>query len=197
MELMYTWLRDNLANKGYNPKKILDIGAWNGFWTKNCRTFWPDSHYTCIEAGEKHKKSLEDIADRYFINVLGDTNKEIDFYINPVGYTKGASIFPSKNKKIDRRLMMTLESVVGDDSFDFIKQDAQGSEMLIIQGSVKIFQKADYVLNEVNLDKIENMPSLDEMNDYMKMIGFPHHRIIAEHQSTPKQVDVLYCKKII
>ena len=52
---------------------------------------------------------------------------------------------------------MTLESVVGNDSFDFIKQDVQGSEILIIQGSVKIFQKADYILNEVNLDKIENI----------------------------------------
>ena len=23
--------------KGYTPKKVLDIGAWNGHWTRNCK----------------------------------------------------------------------------------------------------------------------------------------------------------------
>ena len=192
---MYQWLKENLADKGYQPARILDIGAWNGFWTRHCKTFWSDSHYTCIEAGSKHAKSLEKIADTYHIALLGDIQRQVDVYINKVGYTKGASIFPSLDKKIDKRQMVTLESVVGSQHFDFIKQDVQGSELLIMKGSENIFRKADYILNEVNIEKIDDLPGLSEMTEYMKTIGFSHSKIIAEHQCEPKQVDVLYSKK--
>ena len=194
MEPMYEWLRDNLQAKGYFPKKILDIGAWNGFWTRHCKTFWTDSHYTCVEAGPKHAKFLQDVADEYHIALLGDKHREVDVYINRVGYTKGASIFPSLDKKIDKRQMVTLESVVGSRHFDFIKQDVQGSELLIMKGSENIFRKADYVLNEVNVEKVDDLPSLAEMTNYMKTMGFGHSIIIAEHQCDPRQVDVLYSK---
>jgi len=197
MEEQYNWLKTNLADKGYTPKRILDLGAWNGFWTKNCKTFWPDSYYTCIEAGPKHEQFLKNISNEYHIALLGDKHREVDVYINKVGYTKGASIFPSNNKKIDKRQMVTLESVVGNQRYDFIKQDVQGSELLIMKGSEDIFKKADYILNEVNIKKVNDLPSLEEMTNYMKTIGFTYHKIIAEHVCEPKQVDVLYSKKII
>ena len=36
-----------------SPKRVLDLGAWNGRWTNAVKKFWPDAHYTCIEAGQK------------------------------------------------------------------------------------------------------------------------------------------------
>lgn len=194
MEPIYQWLKENLADKGYEPATILDIGAWNGFWTLNCKTFWKKSHYTCIEPGYKHEKKLINIADEYHMELVGSREQEIDFYINKVGYTKGASIFKSPDKKVVKRKMVTLKSLVGEKQYNFIKQDVQGSELLIMQGSPDVFKKAEYVLNEVNVDKIGDLPSLQEMNQYMRSLGFHYHTIIAEHESDPKQVDALYSK---
>ena len=202
MEEMYVWLKENLADKGYKPEKILDIGAWNGFWTINAKTFWPDSNYTCIEAGQKHEDNLKKVADQCHIAVLGDENKEVDMYINPVGYTKGATLLPAstnKKKKPDRRTMQTLDTLVGKDAkFDFIKQDIQGAEILCMKGRPEIFQRADYVLNEVNLFSYAhspNTPCRKSMDEYMRSIGFPYAISINTHFGDPKQVDRLYSKK--
>lgn len=198
---MYKYLEQLKNKKNFMPTKILDIGAWNGFWTKNCKKIWPDAHYTCIEAGPKHITKLKECADKFYIAVLGDTHKKVDMHLtrvkpNKIGYTKGSSIFPwkSADKQTDKRDMVTLQSLVGEGArFDLIKQDVQGAELLIIKGSVEIFQRATYILNEVNLNKVGNLPDINEMNDYMSSIGFVEKEIIANH-GTNEQVDVLYWK---
>ena len=64
MESIYEYLKNELfLKKNYVPARVLDIGAWNGFWTKTCKSFWLNSHYTCIEAGKNHRKDLEAIAE--------------------------------------------------------------------------------------------------------------------------------------
>ena len=50
---MYEYLKKLKVEKDFAPARILDIGAWNGFWTKNVKQIWPDAHYTCVEAGPK------------------------------------------------------------------------------------------------------------------------------------------------
>ena len=66
--MMYEYLK----KLDFKPKKILDIGAWNGIWTRTCKEFWPEAHYTCIEAGAKHKKRLQKCANEVYIAVLGN-----------------------------------------------------------------------------------------------------------------------------
>jgi FkbM family methyltransferase len=201
MESIYEYLKNELfLKKNYVPARVLDIGAWNGFWTKSCKTFWPTSHYTCIEAGENHRKDLEAITEDVHIAVVGDTNKTVSMHLietrpGKIKYTKGSSLFSWNSKEHTRSAeMVTLKTLVGDDArFNFIKQDVQGAELMIMQGSPKIFQRADYVLNEVNTDKIGTMPSYSEMNDYMNTLGFNLHTIIGDH-GKENQVDVLYWK---
>ena len=94
--------------------------------------------------------------------------------------------------------MQTLESIVGADAtYDFIKQDVQGAELLVMQGSPEIFKRAKYVLNEVNLKKDPNhptMPDEKEMDAYMKTLGFNSSTTIADHGTRTLQVDKLYWK---
>ena len=133
-----------LKDKGFNPSKILDIGAWNGVWTRCTKEIWPDAHYTCIEAGKKHEGRLKNCADECFIAVLGNENKEVNIYLREiekhdkkkVTYTKGSNIFgkilnfPSDAQ--DPRQMQTLDELVGKDAqYDLIKQDVQGAELLV------------------------------------------------------------------
>ena len=117
-----------------------------------------------------------------------------------ITYTKGSNIFgvdTFPSQAVEKRKMQTLESVVGDDAtYDFIKQDVQGAELLVMQGSPEIFKKATYVLNEVNLYKdIEQplIPDVKEMDLFMQSLGFDNSAVIADH-GNDVQIDKLYWK---
>ena len=198
---MYEYLK----NLDFKPKNILDLGAWNGIWTREVKKSWPDAHYTCIEAGEKHKGRLLKCANEVFIAVLGNENKEVDMHLRKIEgrkitYTKGSNIFGTStfpSQAVEKRKMQTLESVVGANAtYDFIKQDVQGAELLVMQGSPEIFKRATYVLNEVNLYKDPEeflIPDVKEMDLFMQSLGFTSSAVIDDHGKMD-QIDKLYWK---
>ena len=200
--MMYEYLKKLKTEKNFSPVTILDIGAWNGFWTKNVMPIWPDADYTCIEAGPKHEKSLKQITPYYHIAVLGDSNREVKMYLREIDkgnmkkitYTKGSSVF-GIFKDYEVRQMQTLDELVGADAvYDLIKQDVQGAEIMIMNGAPNIFKRAKYVIQEVNIHKDENfidMPCESEMDDYMIDLGFKNSEVI-EKKDHAGQVDKIY-----
>jgi len=200
--MMYQHLKKLKTDKNFSPTKILDIGANIGFWTKNVKSIWPDAEYTCIEAGPKYEKHLKEIANNCHIAVLGDSNKEIKMYLREINkgskkkitYTKGSTVF-GIFKDYEIRQMQTLDQLVGKDAhFDLIKQDVQGAEIMIMQGAPDIFTRAKYVIQEVNLYKDEqfpNMPTVNDMDEYMFQLGFDHSEVIEQKENVD-QVDKIY-----
>jgi FkbM family methyltransferase len=199
---MYEYLKKLKVDHGFMPARILDIGAWNGFWTKNVKTIWPDANYTCIEAGPKHERRLKKVTPDYHIAVLGDSNREIRMYLREINksnrkkvtYTKGSTVF-GIFKDFETRQMQTLDELVGEDArFDLIKQDVQGAEIMIMKGAPEIFKRAKYVVQEVNVHKDEEfpeMPSEQEMDEYMLGLGFKHSEIIEQKEHV-EQIDKIY-----
>ena len=200
--MMYEHLKKLKLENNFIPSRILDIGAWNGFWTNNVKHIWPDAHYTCIEAGPKHEKKLKEVSNDYHIAVLGDSNREIKMYLceidkgnkKKITYTKGSTIF-GIFKDYEIRQMQTLDQLVGKDAqFDLIKQDVQGAEIMVMQGAPDIFKRAKYVIQEVNLYKDQNFPDLPsekEMDDYMSMLGFKNSQTIEKKEQVD-QIDKIY-----
>lgn len=186
------------------PERILDIGAWNGFWTNEVKKIWPDAEYTCVEAGPKHENKLKEVTPNYHIAVLGDSNRQVNMYLREIDkgnkkkitYTKGSTVF-GIFENYETRQMQTLDKIVGKDAqFDLIKQDVQGAEIMVMQGAPEIFQRAKYVVNEVNINKDQqfpDMPSEKEMDLYMEKLGFPHAEIIEQKENV-EQVDKIYFK---
>tara|TARA_Y100000592_G_scaffold71952_1_gene111945 strand:- start:3085 stop:3681 length:597 start_codon:yes stop_codon:yes gene_type:complete len=197
---MYDYLRE--LKKEFTPTRILDIGAWNGFWTNKVKQIWPDANYTCIEAGPKHEKKLKEITSDYHIAVLGDSNREVKMYLREIDkgskkkitYTKGSTVF-GIFKDYEIRNMQTLDQLVGKDAhFDLIKQDVQGAEIMIMQGAPDIFKRAKYVIQEVNIDKdiqFPDIPSEREMDDFMINLGFKHSKVIEKKENV-EQIDKIY-----
>ena len=170
--MMYDYLKKLKIENGFMPSRILDIGAWNGFWTKKVKPIWPDAHFTCIEAGPKHEKRLKELTEDYHIAVLGDSNREIKMYLREIDkgskkkvtYTKGSTVF-GIFKDFEVRQMQTLDKLVGKDAqFDLIKQDVQGAEIMVMQGAPDIFTRAKYVIQEVNLYKDKKFPTMPSEN---------------------------------
>ena len=200
--MMYEYLKKLKVEKDFTPDRILDIGAWNGFWTRNVKEIWPDAHYTCVEAGPKHEKKLKEITSDYHIAVLGDSNRDVKMYLREIDkgskkkvtYTKGSTLF-GIFKDYEVRHMTTLDNLVGKDAqFDLIKQDVQGAEIMVMQGAPDIFTRAEYVIQEVNLFKdkdFPDMPAESEMDEFMFRLGFNNSEIIEQKENV-EQIDKIY-----
>jgi len=200
--MMYEHLKKLKAEHSFSPTKILDIGANIGLWTKKVKLIWPDAEYTCIEAGPKYEKHLKEISHNCHIAVLGDSNKEIKMYLREINkgskkkvtYTKGSTVF-GIFKDYEIRQMQTLDQLVGKDAqFDLIKQDVQGAEIMIMNGAPDIFARAKYVIQEVNVHKDQQfpeMPSENEMDEYMFQLGFNNSEVIEQKENVD-QIDKIY-----
>ena len=199
---MYDYLKKLKDEDSFTPDRILDIGAWNGFWTNKVKQIWPDAHFTCIEAGPKHEQRLKEITADYHIAVLSDSNREVKMYLREIDkgnkkkvtYTKGSTLFDIF-KDYELRQMQTLGELVGEDAqYDLIKQDVQGAEIMVMNGAPKIFKRAKYIIQEVNIhkdDAFPDMPAEKEMDDYMLDLGFKHNKII-ERKDDADQLDKIY-----
>ena len=199
---MYEYLKKLKDESNFMPRKILDIGANIGFWTKTVKLIWPDAQYTCIEAGPKYEKHLKEIAHKYHIAVLGDSKREVKMYLREINkgnkkkitYTKGSTVF-NIFKDFETRQMQTLGELVGNDAqFDLIKQDVQGAEIMIMKGAPDIFTRAKYVVQEVNKFEDKQFPEIpceNQMDEFMFELGFDHSEVI-EHKPNVEQIDKIY-----
>ena len=145
---------------------------------------------------------MKEIAHKYHIAVLGDSNREVKMYLREIDkgnkkkvtYTKGSTVF-SIFKDFETRQMQTLGELVGKDAqFDLIKQDVQGAEIMIMKGAPDIFTRAKYVVQEVNKHKDEQFPSIpceNEMDKFMFELGFDHSEVI-EQKPNVDQIDKIY-----
>jgi hypothetical protein len=69
----------------------------------------------------------------------------------------------------------------------------QGAEIMIMKGAPEIFQRAKYIIQEVNVHKDKSFPTIPdekEMDLYMKNIGFYDNEIIDKHDDV--QIDKIY-----
>ena len=70
----------------------------------------------------------------------------------------------------------------------------QGAEIMIMNGAPDIFARAKYVIQEVNLHKnkqFPDMPSENEMDEYMFQLGFNDSKVI-EQKENADQIDKIY-----
>ena len=180
-------------------ERALDIGAYRGEFTYLLKSIWPSIQIQQFEADERNKKYLKEDA---FIGVLGDENKQVDFYtIEDTGWgtTTGSSIFLEKtqhyiNCNIDKKEMVKLDDVVdmsGDWSKGLVKIDTQGSELLVLKGASKFLRlKPKYILLECSyIEYNKEAPLIAESLDYMNKIGYRPIDII---NNTVNQADVLF-----
>lgn len=169
-----------LKELGFNPKKIIDIGAYEGNWATEINTIFPHAHILMIE-GQKNKrpillekvKSIKNSTVK--IALLGAEVKDVKFNI----YETASSVFTEDNETDASEELITLsllDDIVKDTHFeqaDLIKIDTQGYELEILKGGRNVFKSAQCVLLEVSLLGIyKEAPLVAEVIDYMKQNGF-------------------------
>lgn len=196
-----------LKDLGFNPKTILDIGAYEGNWAIEIHSLFPQANILLIE-GQANKQKLliekvKSIPNAIVqIALLGADMKEVDFNI----YETASSVFKEDNEtgaQIEKVQLQLLDNLIKNTKFeypDLIKLDTQGYELEILKGGIKTLAHANAVLMEVSLLGIYNeAPLVDEVMSFMKANGFVLYDICSlirrPYDNALYQSDFLFVKK--
>ncbi len=172
-----------LKNSGFNPNRILDIGASTCETADITRRTWPEANILLIEGNDAFEQLYKSKNYQYHIKLLGKENGTTTFYKtkwSPV--CSGNSIYKEINPVYEGDKLITttlpiykLDNVVTG-TYDLIKIDTQGSELDIIRGGINTFGKAKVVICEVALIDINigGCKKEDVMNVLTKELKFDY-----------------------
>jgi len=176
-----------LKVSGFDPKRILDIGANVCETADIMRLFWPNSDILLIEGNTECEPIYKLKKYNYQIKLLGKENNTTTFYKtkwSPV--CSGNSIYKETSDVYSGSMLVTetlpiykLDDVVVG-NYDLIKIDTQGSELDIIKGGTNTFNNAKVVICEVALVDINQggCTKEDIMNILTKELKFDYVRSI-------------------
>lgn len=200
---------NQLKQWGVTIENVLDIGAYRGHFSYTVRAVWPHAKIQQFEADERQAQYLQKDAH---IVVLGDSEKEVDFYTIPdsaEGVTTGSSIYKEKTIYYQRPIvlkkqMKTLDSLIdtsGDWSKGLVKIDTQGSELDILRGANNFLtnKKPKYILLECSVNQYnEGAPLISEVTSQMLEWGYEFADVFdATYEKSGQllQMDVLFRRK--
>lgn len=149
---------DQLETKcGYSPKAVLDIGANSGDWSSDFSRYFPSARFFLIEATEMHRPALEKHGFPFEIALVGDTPKKVKFYTNAnTGNTmfRQYNVVSTDTSKYEEREMRTIDEIISSrqaGTFDFLKIDIQGAELIALQGASEVLKHVEVLTIEASV----------------------------------------------
>lgn len=204
---------NNIQNKyKFYPRTILDIGAQIGDFAQECKTLWPNTKISMIEATHECEPHLQGLAQHkdyeYRIEVLSDiSGKEVNFYKTKHAktntgnsiYRENTQYYDDQNVIVEQRITTTLDELYKDGQFDMIKIDTQGSEIDIMKGGSNLISKAVMIILEVSyINYNEGAPLADSVDKFMTNNGFVKDIKVGESKNDTHgifQEDFVYVNK--
>ncbi len=203
------WSLNNLKKNGFNPTKIVDIGAYEGKWTEEVSEIFPEAHFLMIEAQAEKEALIKNVAQKdsnkrdYRISLLSaDDDKTLLFN----QYETASSVLVEHHDtgaETKTIISKSLDTVLNSSNFqmpDFIKLDTQGYEIEILKGGKSALVSAKVVLMEVSfIDIYKNGPLVLEVLNFMDKHNFQAYDICSiMRRPLDKaifQSDLLFVKK--
>ena len=163
-----------LASKGWRPAGIIDVGAYQGAWTRMVRGVFPGVPVLMVEAQKRKAAHLEALCSELqgvslVSGVLGaDPGKEVTFY----EMETGSSYLPERSNApriATTYVTRTLDEVAGPmEAPLFLKIDVQGAELDVLAGGPKVLDRSEVVQLEVPFVSYnEGAPSLLDVMRFM------------------------------
>ena len=169
-----------LAQRGFNPKLAIDVGAYRGEWTQSLKKYYPACGVLMVEANEEFNsvllacsKSLGESVT-YQIALLGAKDGEIvPFCVMETGSSVYEERSPYQRVKVNKSTT-TLDSLINtEDQVDFIKLDVQGYELEILRGGARCLNQAQVIQIEASLIPTNaGCPLISEVMAFMNDAGF-------------------------
>jgi len=186
-----------LRNFGFAPTEILDVGAYEGYFSRGARQIFSEAYILMIDALAEKETVLADVCREignadYLIAMLGDRATETtsffvaDTKMRPDLIKTGSSkfrenaAFPMEERALPQH---TLESVLSgrDRNFQLLKLDVQGAELDVIRGLGRYLSKVEVILMEISLVEYnKGAPLINAVLNELNGVGFVLYDIVGE-----------------
>jgi FkbM family methyltransferase len=174
-----------LANKGFRPTHIIDVGAHKGDWSRDAHRFFPDCAFTLIEPQVEMKPDLDRFCSeaknaRWILAGAGASVGELALTVRPEdpdGSSFAFSEEEARRRGFERRVvpLVTLDSVCEGSNLpppEVVKIDAEGFESEVMRGSRTLIGATELFFIEVNTTDWTSPQSLDFLD---RMIDMRQH----------------------
>jgi len=185
---------------------VIDVGASDGRWSKNCMQFFPESHYFLVEAQNDHLEGL---------NHFNTTHKNTSFVLAAAGKENGTIYFNNaelfggvaSETPFDENYIevpvVALDSEIQNRGLQppfLLKLDTHGFEVPILEGAKNIISQANLIIIEAYNFNIEsNSLCFWELCEYMGDLGFRPIEVVdlmaREYDQAFWQMDIFFIKK--
>lgn len=157
-----------MKRNGFEPRVAIDVGAYNGEWTRLCKTLFPAAEVLLVEPLRARSAELSQLVaelpgTRYERTLLGSSVREdVPFHESETA----SSVLKEVHRDGEPSTylpMTTLDALVQGSVFtepDMIKLDVQGYELEVLRGAEHALQSVEAVIAEVNLIAIHEGAAL-------------------------------------
>jgi FkbM family methyltransferase len=192
-----------LKAAGADLRRVLDLGAYEGNWTRLLRSIYPSAQVIMVDANTEKEPILRRLGDCR-IAVLADADgREVEYFKCQNGDAGSGNGIYRENTAYrfapEKRKTVSLATLLGsDDGFDLIKMDVQGAELDVIRGGLRIVRNSRYLILELQThDYNLGAPHFEEVVAFLHAEGFAVVDIIDLMYAGDKliQVDVLFRNK--
>jgi FkbM family methyltransferase len=180
----------NLKNLSqYNFNSVLDIGAHHGNFYRELSKIKHIEKWLLIEANKNCEGHLASLNIPFKIAMLSDEVKNQPYYQHKFDntctgnsyYRELSHHYKDENIVVDIITTCTLDDIVNNEQYDFIKIDTQGAEIDILRGGLRTLKRAKLVLLETSVIPYnENAPLQREVVEFMYSYGFNNYIVIDQ-----------------
>ena len=174
---------ETLRARGFECRTAVDVGAYEGTWTRMFKAIFPSSRILMVEAQEAKQRQLHEVAEQLAgdaevaIALLGpEDGRQVRF----VEMGTGSSVF-EENSPYDRqyveKTLVSLDAVIDAhprfNRVDFLKLDVQGYELEVLRGASRVLSTSEFVLAEASLIQTNSdCPLIFEVMSFLAANGF-------------------------
>jgi FkbM family methyltransferase len=197
---------DRLRRMGVVPGCIVDIGASDGTWTRECLQIFPTARYLLVDALEENRAALEELCAAhgnlsYWIGALGRSPGRLSFHLHGDQSSFLSSEY-AESGGVRELTVQTLDGLIAEQKLpapQLIKADVQGYELEVLAGGAEALRAAELVLLEVSYRRAyAGCPLADQVIAELSRSGFRIYDICSYAQRPRDrelfQSDVLFAK---
>jgi FkbM family methyltransferase len=169
-----------LKTLGVEPRQIVDAGASNGSWTRECLTVFDQSRYFLVDPLPENAAPLSSLAATspavtVWSGALGSAPGDLRLH----AHGDQTSVFEAPFNAADPTVaveMRTLDSFLGTATLEppqLPKLDVQGFEMDVLRGAARCMETVDVILAEVSFQHVyRKAPLAHELVAFLGERGF-------------------------
>lgn len=175
-----------LQSYGFAPTGILDIGAYNGDWSRTIRGLYPTAYVLMIDGlAEKEpmlRQACTEIGNADYATALlgADERASTSFFVvHADGNQTGSSIYrenrdcPIEERSVRQWTLNALLDRLPNQRFQMMKLDVQGTELDVLAGAGRHLDHVQVIMMEVaTLPYNANAPLVADVLSRLLRLGF-------------------------